>query len=41
MSDYFWKYKHEVLLEATGHTPEEIKQIRFELLGEAENECIK
>ena len=26
MSDYFWKYKYPCLLEATGHTEEEINE---------------
>ena len=26
MSDYFWKYKYQCILEATGHTEEEINE---------------
>lgn len=27
MSDYFWKYKYPAILEATGHSKEEIKEL--------------
>ena len=27
MSEYFWKYKYPCLLEATGHTSEEVEKL--------------
>lgn len=31
-SEYFWKYKYPCLLEATGHSPEEIERLCNDVL---------